>query len=515
MKKSFLYSALFIAVPLLITAKEYRLIIHTSNGKTVEYATKDIEKMEFVEELEPGSKLQAPTLEYERLSNGNYVMTWSAVPQASYYTWNLDGSTVSSTDDTSYTLRDLSAGTHTFSVKAVAGESSPYFDSEYTRVTFEVPKKAEAGERVRFIIENYTHNWARITFSPGPESDYTVAVIPAADAETDAAVLEAVNNLPADKKYHHNTTEELQFSDLQPSTTYKVVSVSKTDKVYYREFTTEATPVAGETHTVFPNRVSMTEGYVDVDKVGDTIWGNDSPLCWACVTANMCQWWIDDYKATEGKDYPIQGDLPTESLYYCTPFMDVISQAYVHQAGVPESTLRWFFAGVPNPENYGVNDVCAFNLDNKYVYGGFMGMTDEACDIYFDEIGATSLYKGMNQAEVKATFADKMIGWLRNGPVYFNISRGNHALLAWGAEYTIQSDGSKVITKLFVAENDNKAGNVRNGLNEARVEYTDNSGSSNYPYIYMETLNSGGGPAPLGDIGYYTAIRSWDAVNGK
>lgn len=516
MKKSYLYLIAAAALPLLTVAQDYNLVIHTKSGETIEYATEDIDRVEFEEVVEPGGKLKTPTLEYERVSDSSYKMIWSAVPKATSYSWNLDGNTTgNSGSDTSWTLTNLSEGPHTFSVKANASTDSPYFDSDYARISFTVAKKPEVGTRVRIIIENYTHNMARFTFKPGAEGDYTVAVIPAADASTDQEVASVVNALSSDKKKQLNYSQEVKFEDLAPNTKYKIAAVSPTNNVFYREFTTEETPVAGTKHTVFPHGVSTTGGFVDVDKVGDTSYGNDSPLCWACVTADMSQWWLNDYKATEGKDYPLSFPIPEESPYYVTPIMDVISQAYVHQAGSTESALKWFFVGVPHPESYSINGICAFNLDYKYVKGGFMGMTDKEADDFIIPASWTNLYKGLTSQQLKDKFADTMIGWLRNGPVYFNVCTGNHALLAWGAEYTVQADGKKLITKLYVAENDPKAGNVKNGLNEARVEYTNANDGSDYPYIYMPTLNSGGGPAPLGDIGFYTAIRSWDAVNGK
>ena len=84
---------------------------------------------------------------------------------------------------------------------------------------------------------------------------------------------------------------------------------------------------------------------------------------------------------------------------------------------------------------------------------------------------------------MKEIFADKMLGWLRHGPVYFCIS-GMHALCAWGAEYTVQPDGSKLITKLYVAENDIVSANLKNALQEAPVDYSDyGTGKPNTPIL--------------------------------
>ncbi len=88
-----------------------------------------------------------------------------------------------------------------------------------------------------------------------------------------------------------------------------------------------------------------------------------------------------------------------------------------------------------------------------------------------------------------------------------------HALCAWGAEYTVQPDGSKLITKLYVAENDIVSANLKNALQEAPVDYSDyGTGKTEHPYITMPTIHDGGG-INSGRIGVFCAIRSWNSVN--
>lgn len=60
MKKSYLYPIVLAALPLLVVAQDYNLVIHTKSGETIEYATKDIEKIDFEEAMEPGARSRPP-----------------------------------------------------------------------------------------------------------------------------------------------------------------------------------------------------------------------------------------------------------------------------------------------------------------------------------------------------------------------------------------------------------------------------------------------------------------------
>lgn len=513
MKKKHLYP-LLLALSLTVVAQDYNLIIRTKSGDTITVPTDDIEQMDFAEIVQSGGQLKAPELTYEQLSEDSFKMSWSTVEEANGYFWNLDGASTSYTSQTSYTFTKLSEGSHTFAVKALADTESGYTDSEYSSVTVFVAGKADT-HSMRFLIGNYTHNYARISFMPGTAESYKVALIPASDTTPDADIIDMLNNLPSDQVYNISSlTEERTFEGLAPETAYVVAAIPSDvpDMVYRRSFTTEAAPEPGAKVSIFPPGVSATGGFVDVDKVGNNIYGSDGELCWACVSANMAQWWISDYKTCTGSDYTFKHPLPEESLYYTTPVMDVISQAYYHQAGDVYDTLKWFFCGEEHPERCFMNNICTYNLDYEYVHGGFMDMSENQFREYCEKCDIIDLFSGKSSVEMKEIFADKMLGWLRHGPVYFCIS-GMHALCAWGAEYTVQPDGSKLITKLYVAENDIVSANLKNALQEAPVDYSDyGTGKTEHPYITMPTIHDGGG-INSGRISVFCAIRSWNSVN--
>ena len=138
---------------------------------------------------------------------------------------------------------------------------------------------------MQMVIDNFTHNYARVLFLPNKEGQVTGAVIPASAGTTDAELVAYIASLSSDKKKTFDGTKEFTFNGLEPSTRYLAAIVDSENGIATREFTTEAVPVPGTTGTVYPVGVSHDSGFVDVDKVGDTLWGSDSPLCWACVSA--------------------------------------------------------------------------------------------------------------------------------------------------------------------------------------------------------------------------------------
>ncbi|MDE5643886.1 MAG: hypothetical protein K2H03_03505 [Muribaculaceae bacterium] len=512
MKKKILLLLMALPTMALLVAQNYKLLIRTNDGKEVSISTEDISVMEFVEEEDETGALATPRPTM-KIDGNTYTFSWEAVKGANYYSWNLVGAGKSSlTSQTTVQVNDLTPGEYEFKVKALPADEQKNFESAFGSVSFTVRDTQASGEgHAQFIIENFTHNYARVTYFAGAKS-VTAALVKAADAPAVDALQAYIDNLPASEKVTVNSTTEQKYNNLQPETAYMVV-VTDGEHITVRNFTTEATPVPGTKGTVFPRGVSQSGGFIDVDKVDQTIWGSDRPLCWACATSAMCQWWLNDYEATQGHPYPTKHPIPEKSLYYSTPIMDIYCQAWYIQAGNVQPAIEWFFAGREHPEAYFVNSICGFNLDYEYVKGGWADMTIEEFKKYHFFSDRFDLYYGMDQAQVKAKFSDFMLGALSHGPVYFDISSGNHALLAWGAEYTVQPDGLKMITKLYIVENDLVGANVINGIQEATVDYSNHTGKINYPYIYSPTIYGGGGVSN-GDIGNVVALKSWTSVNG-
>ena len=233
----------------------------------------------------------------------------------------------------------------------------------------------------------------------------------------------------------------------------------------------------GATGCVFPPGVSLNGGFVDVDKVGKLSSygydGTDEELCWACSTAGMIQWWLNDYKRATGQDYPLRLALPSPSQCYSTPVMDLFVQAFYHDAGSPAYALQWFFTGMPNSVGtYTVNSHPAFNMTYAHVNGNFMGLSKVDYPKYVSKLMSSySLYSNLTEEEVKVKASADIMGWLADGPLYIDINRGNHALTCWGVKYTVDVKGNPIVTRIYYAENDLLAGNIKGGLNESGITW--------------------------------------------
>lgn len=238
----------------------------------------------------------------------------------------------------------------------------------------------------------------------------------------------------------------------------------------------------GDTGYVFPPGVSLNGGFVDVDKVKDLTrygyTGTDEELCWACSTAGMIQWWLNDYREATGHPYPLRIALPAESKCYSTPVMDVLAQAFYHDAGRPDYVFQWFFMGMPNSvASYTLNGHPAFNSAYTYVQGNFADMPKEDYGKYISkELNSYYLYSGLSESEERVKASADIMGWLYDGPVYLSINRGNHALSCWGVKYTVDKNSNPIITRIYYAENDLMAANIKGGLNESGITWKEGDG---------------------------------------
>lgn len=477
-------------------------------------------------------KLATPEVTLNVTGIGCVEITWTEVAEAAGYGWALDGGNRTDMTGTELEMIDLVEGEHTFTVCALAAEGDEkYTDSDPATVNFTIDPVSPDHGKMRFIIDNYTHDMARIIFVPDQMAVFTTAVIPAASATSDDAVIAAVEALPADKKYtgtyetvtwfpcypHQKTYyTETEYIGLVPETEYAIVAISGDNTVSSRKFRTEAQMTQSQNGSVFPRGVSLSGGFIDVDKLGrkapycSNPDCGDTPLCWACVASSMAQYWLNDYAVSTGHEFQLKHPLP-QTDYYATPIMDVLSQGMYHDACTPGLALRWFFQGFSNPSAHGSNDHEAFLEGYEYYHGGWGGFdekTEEFISIYsMHEVSGYSTFAGKTKEQAEEVFGDLMLGWLRNGPVYFNIKSGHHALCAWGADFIVNSNGKKIITKLYITENDPIG--QKNALEGATVDFAKKTGGSVFfPHItYASNIKA--------DVGIYMPIRTWEALNGK
>lgn len=470
-------------LPILAAAQIFVLVITGKNGEKYEIETENISTMEFVE-ITP-TPLPTPNVTLTTNSGGAPLIKWDAVPNAYYYYYSLDGATEVSTYDTFLNVQNLAPGKHNIYVVAVPSDER-LAESERGTLDFTI-------ELSIAITQNSvgTDN-AVIKLTPSSSTvAYLAAVLPS-DVTTDADRISQVRTLAAsNSSLRHTGAATVTFSNLTPGTSYQVVAFQEQNptNVYKSIFnTTNNSYKPGDVAYVFPPGVSLDGGYVDVDKVGDVTkygWkGNDEELCWVCSTAGMIQWWLNDYKSATGKDYPMKIALPATSQCYSTPVMDVLVQAFYHDAGDPTYPLQWFFSGMPNSVgSYTVNGHAAFDTDYVNVNGNFLGIPRADYSKYIPnakKINSWGRYNTLTEAQLKVQASADFIQWLTNGPLYIEIKGGGHALTCWGVRYKVDTNGNPIIDKIYFAENDIISGNVKNGLNSSSIMWKVGDG----PHMY-------------------------------
>lgn len=468
-------------LPALVAAQTFVLVINTKEGQTIEVETQNIDKMEVVERAPVVNALPAPNVSFTTNSSGGLLAVWGEVEGASWYAYSIDGAEYISTYNTFVNLQAQKAGKHTLAVMACA-DAEGLTDSAPTTVEFVISLNIAIAQGTIGMDS------AQFTFTPGVSTTpYFAAVLPST-VSTDADRISQVRALAAsDASLRHTGTATVTFSGLKAGESYQVVAFGDQEdtKVHTLRFSTVSEAYKpGDTGFVFPPAVSLEGGYVDVDKVGDLsrygYSGTDDELCWACSTTGMIQWWLNDYKTATGKDYPLRIALPSSSKCYSTAVMDVVAQAFYHDAGRPDYVFEWFFKGMPNSiGSYTLNGHAAFNTDYANVGGNFAGMTADEYKKYVPyakEQNSYFLYSSLTEENVKIKASSDIIGWLKDGPLYIAIQGGNHALTCWGVKYTVDVKGNPIITKIYYAENDMISGNVKNGLNSSSITWKQGDG---------------------------------------
>lgn len=475
-----------LALPVVLLAQTFTLIITHKDGSKTEIPTSEISSMDFREELPPSAiQLATPTL---RLSSSDnvYTVQWYPVEDASAYEWRLDNGQATRTNEHAVKLQNLAEGQHEVGVKAIASTEG-YIDSEEATIAINV----EFSYKLAVTAKEKTS--ATVSFSCNGERNYIAGIVPAS-AATDRNAIVAYINTETTAQAKTFTTSPTQasnftFTDLTADTEYVVaVFTQETATDFYQtKVRTNADLKPGQNGSVFPDGVSAEGGWIDVDKVGNLSqygWsGSDSPLCWATTATGMLQWWMNDYKSKTGHDYATVHPIPETSKAYSTPIMDIMLNSHniSEHGGSVEDFILWFMSGVEY--NVTMNGIKLYNDSYPYWKGGFLGMTEKEAksylnvradadplnpDMYLFNRGGS--VKGMNASQTTAKFGEIFVEALKMGPVYVNYG-GSHALSCWGADYTVLTDGTIQINELYIGENDMLSHNVKNGMNKAVMTY--------------------------------------------
>ena len=241
----------------------------------------------------------------------------------------------------------------------------------------------------------------------------------------------------------------------------------------------------GFSGSFFAPGVSATEGFVDVDKFGTSgPYGDDNSCCWMCAAADLIQWWLNDYKSWTGRDFRLNAELPSPSLYNGVAVMDAMMQAYNNTGGGDSyEAVGWFLEGVTR--NSILNDVKTFNEAYPQWRGGFGGFTHERLrDLYvvqdetfgyaeprYHYYQSDDKTRNLTASEIAVAFTRNTIEALQEGPI--QMCTRSHALACFGIDYTVDSQGNPVMTRMYIVDNDPVEGNVKNGYNMATPHFKD------------------------------------------
>lgn len=527
-------------LPLLIAAQGFTLIINHKNGTTTEYEVEDVVDIRFEEKQQddpnppaPG-QLSSPYVVVTVNNRSDVLVQWGYVSNAGSFEYSLDGAQPTRVTGNNASFQNISEGTHSVSVTAIPS-SDEYIASEPTVKSF------ETGFRLLFSTKAATTSSVSVDITSNSANDYKVAIVPVSQAHDEASCLAYVNANPTETQSQTITaaaSSEVTFTGLDAATSYFIVGYrDNLDYAYIHNISTLMDQQPGDTGSIFPNGVSATEGFVDVDKVlntgkyglddSDDVMGadncGDELMCWACAASGMCQWWLDEYKRVTGKDYELQYPLPSHGIY-STDIMEAFVRAYGNDAGDIYQAVKWFFAGVDH--NWTLNDHKMLNENYPYWKGGFANMTNaeicsymnvsaEASDGYAEHCyiyNRTYSNKGLTREQSKKKFSRIVIDTLREGPIGASVSVPGHAVSWWGCDYKIDADGDPIVTDIYVSENDYLDGNARNAIQKCSVKY---DASDVRDIYYMIPSAYDGGSVQTTRINNFFGIKGYKATQIK
>lgn len=459
-------------VPLLVLAQSFTLIINTKSGEQIKVAVDDVIDMIFEEDKAPDPVQLASPNVTATLTGTVVKFSWNAVPNASGYKYSIDKGNATTTTNTSVTLPAMD-GTHTISVIAL-GDNELYLDSDPGTASY-----THSLSSVAISTSEVTYNSITATFTPTPANlEYYCAVIPADNAKTNADIIawfKKQTGLTA-----HNAAYTLKAENLASSSNYVAAAYVAGDAelVFKKDVRTPAnnTFVPGESGTLFAYGCSATSGWYDVDKIyanASNIWPSamDSNMCWACSVSGCLQWWMDEYEKEFGHKPETRYEIPATSQYYSAPMMEIMVSTFPDDAYDAYWAYKWFFIPIKNPASMTNNGHPTFKEDSPYRFGGFLDRDEEFLKAYSKKYTAYELFPYNESADnVEKIFNGVIFDLLESGAVEITVNKGIHSVICWGVDYVVKEDGTRKVTRMYIAENGSPTNRI-NALEVADVTY--------------------------------------------
>ncbi len=219
------------------------------------------------------TQLGTPALTVQSSDYTSFTVAWTAVENATGYTYQVDNNDSVNTTKTEITVNDLTAGTYTFKVQATS-TSEEFSASEWASVEItieEEPAPDPEDFHIEITINEVNETDATITVTPNnDETIYFARVITVQELITfdiyqydDEIIMYLMEN-PDREDYIYTGETVLEPTRLSPDYTYMVVALDYINaisgaKLFKKEFTTQSAEVE---RTIEVSEIEV--GYTDV-----------------------------------------------------------------------------------------------------------------------------------------------------------------------------------------------------------------------------------------------------------
>ncbi len=272
-------------------------------------------------------------------------------------------------------------------------------------------------------------------------------------------------------------------------------------RIFFCAATAVSVPAFGfsDVSTLFAPGVSLTSGWYDANKKSNqNVSTYDMNSCWAAASANMLQWWQDNYKASgnilpagtpdgAGKGVTLGGvDYTYELEIY-----EVFLRDWENSAGATLAVgLPWYFTGQTHSDSGLAKPTGAggYFKNEWHEISGVLGSD------WLVRYGAWGTW---NQASSPLqVFSEKVKGALTNGVGGVDILYGNtlHQLTLWGADF----DAAGMVAAVYLTDSDDQVHELRRYVvSEDGIEVKINGyKNGNFLIASLDTLRAYAIPEP-------------------
>lgn len=218
--------ATMLALPLIMLAQGYNLILTQTNGEVITLSSDEIDTMVFAEkepETPVVTQLETPRLTVASQGD-NTIVSWRAVANAASYSYSIDERAAESTTSNQISIPALAPGSHTVSVTAVSG-SEEYTDSEPAVISFTIASP------ISIVTLEMDPKYALAEFKSSEPCDFYVGILLKSNYVNDAEAIKYINaNTVEAQRREVKTSGEVYFRQLADDKEYIILAYPKDSK---------------------------------------------------------------------------------------------------------------------------------------------------------------------------------------------------------------------------------------------------------------------------------------------